>query len=171
MRRSAFFLLLATLFTVGCATQPKTAKPRAGAGTVRTVRTTAYTQSEPGGWKDGNGGRLSCNGNIRSAAADWSRFPIGTKFQIIKTGETFIINDYGSALVGTNTIDIFKDSRRRMNEWGVRFVEIRIIEWGSRSRSLEILSPRTRHRHVAQMVAELRRQTPSMPAKFRRTES
>src|SRR5215210_1827238 len=101
----ALSLLLPLLFTVGCATQ-KTAK----AGRVQKVRTTAYTHTEPGGRKNAVGGLLN-SGGARSAAADWSRFPIGTKFQILQTGEVCQIDDYGSALVGTNTIDLYKTSR------------------------------------------------------------
>ena len=47
-----------------------------------------------------------------SAAADWSRFPLGTRFQIVGTQDRYVIDDYGGALVGTNTIDLYKTSRR-----------------------------------------------------------
>jgi hypothetical protein len=49
------------------------------------VRTTAYTHDESDhivyGVKNAIGTNLKF-GNVRSAAADWSRFPVGTKFRI-----------------------------------------------------------------------------------------
>src|SRR5207249_2959313 len=107
-------LFVPMLFIIGCATQPS----RTGA--VQKVRTTAYTHTEPGGSRDAVGRPLTC-GRMNSAAADWSRFPLGTKFKILQTGEVCQVTDYGSALVGTNTIDLYKTSRLRMRDWGVRF--------------------------------------------------
>ena len=134
------------------------------------VRTTAYTAAEAGGRHDAVGGLLSC-GAVHSAAADWSRYPVGTRFEIAETGEICVIDDYGSALVGTNTIDLYKDSGRKMRTWGVRMVHINILEWGSPRRSLEILAPRMRNRHVRPMVAALRQQTQGTPQKFHRIQS
>ena len=155
--------LIPLLFTVGCATQ-KTARR------TQKVRTTAYTQTEPGGCNSACGSRLSA-GTVHSAAADWSRFPVGTQFKILQTGEVCQIDDYGSALVGTNTIDLYKTSRGAMNTWGVRLVDIRILQWGSPRRSLEILAPRAGNPHVRRMVSALREQTKGTPAKFRKIES
>lgn len=137
---------------------------------MKHVRTTAYTQTEPGGSNSACGHPLRCQ-QIHSAASDWSRYPVGTRFQIISTGELCEIDDYGSALVGTDTIDLYKNSRRGMNAWGVRNVEIKILQWGSPRRSLEILSPRMRNAHVARMVAALRRQTQGVPTRFKKVDS
>lgn len=149
---------------------PKYEKPLARAS-VQNVRTTAYTHTESDHRKYGNrtasGGRLQ-NGALKSAACDWSRWPVGTVFRISETGETFIVDDYGWALTGTNTIDLYKPSRRAMNQWGVRRVNIELLEWGDVQRSLAILQPRTKHVHVRLMVkqiqnryAELSRPLPS----------
>lgn len=124
------------------------------AGQIMTVRTTAYHHSEPGGRVNGVGRRLV---QRHSAAADWSWLPAGTRFRILDTGEDYIIEDYGSALVGKKTIDIYKSSRREMNRWGVRHVRIQILEWGSWAVSLKVLEPRARHPHVRRMVTELRK--------------
>ena len=68
---------------------------------------------------------LPCNpAPIHSAAADWSRWPAGTMFRIVETGELYQVDDYGWALAGTNTIDLYKPSRSAMNAWGVRRVTI-----------------------------------------------
>lgn len=158
MKKLLIILPVLTLIT-GCATQPPPSKKstvnRCG---KRVVRTTAYTHTEPGGCKNAVGTRLSC-GSVKSAASDWSRFPFGTKFRIVKTGEIRRIDDYGSALVGTNTIDLYKTTRGDMRTWGVRQVDIEILEWGSPEESLRILKPRARNSHVRSMIADLRSQT------------
>jgi len=76
----------------------------------RLVRTTSYSHMEN---EKGAVGRKNCQGGIlkygsvRSAASDWSVYPVGTKFRVKGLSEIFIIDDFGSALVGTNTIDIY----------------------------------------------------------------
>jgi 3D (Asp-Asp-Asp) domain-containing protein len=158
--------LVVLIFLAGCAAPPV---GRLG-GLSHVVRTTAYTCAEPGGRHDACGGILS-TGAIHSAAADWSRYPVGTRFQIIETGEICEIDDYGSALIGTDTIDLYKDSNRQMRTWGVRMVHIKILVWGSPRRSLEILTPRARNWQVRPMIAALRQQTQGTPAKFHRIQS
>jgi 3D (Asp-Asp-Asp) domain-containing protein len=151
-------LILSALFLAGCAGQQKKKGNKCAAGTIRHVRTTAYTQTEPGGCTSAVGTRLS-NGTVKSAAADWSLFPLGIKFKILSTGEIFLVEDYGSALVGKNTIDLYKISRREMRRWGARDESIQILEWGSPEKSLEVLEPRARHPHVRDMIAGLRQQS------------
>jgi hypothetical protein len=90
-----------------------------------------------------------------SAASDWSRFPLGTRFQIVGTSDRYVIDDYGGALVGTNTIDLYKTSRAAMRRWGVRRVDIDILEWGSKEQSLKVLAPRRKHRIIRRMIAGL----------------
>src|SRR3954470_112009 len=125
-----------------------------GARRIANVRTTAYTHTERGGRHNAVGVRLS-GANVMSAAADWSRFPVGTRFQIVGTSDRYEIDDYGGALIGTNTIDLYKTSRSAMRQWGVRHVDIDIIEWGSKEQSLKVLKPRGKHRAVRQMIAGL----------------
>ena len=100
------------------------------------------------------GGRLK-SGAVTSAAADWSRFPVGTKFRVKETGRVYIVDDYGSAMVGKDKVDLFKTNYREVYRWGVRNVQLEIIEWGSPEKSLAILKPRTRSRHVRAMVQQL----------------
>ena len=90
-----------------------------------------------------------------SAASDWSRWPLGTKFRIVDTDEVFQIDDYGSALIGTETIDLYKTNRLAMRQWGVRRVDIDVIEWGSPEKSLEVLAPRSKNRGVRRMILAL----------------
>ena len=137
---------------VGCATQSKT--NLTSARHIPNVRTTAYTHSEGSGCHNAVGSRLS-GAKVMSAASDWSRYPLGTRFRISSTNEEFIIDDYGWALVGTDTIDLYKPSRLEMRRWGVRRVDIDVLEWGSEEQSLKVLAPRCKHRRVQQMVTAL----------------
>jgi 3D (Asp-Asp-Asp) domain-containing protein len=159
MRRCHVVTVGLSLFVVGCAQESgQTNNPVAKTKPVKTVsvRTTAYTHSE-GPRNNAVGSRLHCS-DYRSAAADWSRFPVGTKFTILENGQNYIIDDYGSALVGTNTIDLYVPTRTEMNHWGVRRVTINIIELGSYAKSLEILRPRRGASYVRKMVEKLERQ-------------
>src|SRR6516164_11537563 len=120
----------------------------------REVRTTAYTCSRHGAAKNANDSQLQA-GDLNSAAADWSRFPLGTKFNICETRQIYVVDDYGPALVGTNTIDLYMPSPHEMNHWGVRKVTINILELGSYKRSLALLGPRKQVPYVRRMVKVL----------------
>ena len=69
-------------------------------------------------------------------------FRLGTKFRIVDTNEVFQIDDYGTAFIGTDTIDLYKTNRLAMRKWGVRMVDIDILQWGSEEQSLQVLAPR-----------------------------
>lgn len=135
-------------------------RPSAITGTRRiaNVRTTAYTHTEKGGRRNAIGLQLS-GANVMSAASDWSRFPLGTRFHIVGTHDHYVIDDYGGALIGTDTIDLYKTSRSAMRQWGVRHVDIEIIEWGSKEQSLKVLSPRKKNRLIRRMIAGLEQKT------------
>ena len=122
--------------------------------THRVVRATAYShmQNEPGapGRYNAAGGILKW-GQVRSAAADWSKYPVGTKFRIKGMPYLYVVDDYGSALTGTNTIDIFHPTLGGIKNWGLRTIEIDVIQWGSWERTLNLLKGRQRHWHTKQM--------------------
>jgi 3D (Asp-Asp-Asp) domain-containing protein len=118
------------------------------------VRTTAYHHSEPGGRVTAVGGYLR---PTHSAAADWSWLPAGTKFRIVETGDEYVVEDYGSALIGKQTIDLYKSTRGEMNAWGVRYVHIEILEMGNYKVSLAVLLPRQKYQHVREMVSGLKK--------------
>jgi len=151
----------------GCAEQSVIHKPitavedaNSHLGRLNNVRTTAYTRVEKGGHKNALGMYLSGR-HVMSAAADWSRFPLGTRFRICSTREEYIIDDYGTALVGTSTIDLYKPTKLEMKRWGVRVVDIDVLQWGSEQRSLEVLGPRSKHPHVQSMLTALHTKAPS----------
>jgi 3D (Asp-Asp-Asp) domain-containing protein len=132
----------------------------------RIVRTTAYTCSESDhlvyGSKNATGTNLRYTNRVRSAAADWSFYPVGTTFRIKGLPYLYVVDDYGSALTGTGTIDIYKPSMEIMNRWGRRNVELTIVQWGSFDRSAEILSQRTQYSHCRQMLTNIVRQRPDL---------
>ena len=148
------------LLAAGCASRPlpKYERPLARAK-FQTVRTTAYTHTEDDHVQYSN--RNACgdslrSGSLNSASCDWSRWPVGTVFRIQETGESYVVDDYGWALSGTNTIDLYKASRSAMNAWGTRRVHIEHLQWGEVRRILAILAPRAKHAHVRRMVREIR---------------
>ena len=139
------------------------------ASRTRYLRATAYShmEKEPGapGRKNAAGTTLKY-GTTRSAAADWSRLPLGTKFKTPSCpGITFVIDDYGSALTGTNTIDFFFPSLRKMNKWGTRKVTIQIIQMGSYERSARLLKGRLHAAHCRKMYYAIMRKKGSNIAK------
>ena len=94
-------------------------------------------------------------GEVGSAAADWSRWPAGTTFRIVSTGQVYRVDDYGWALAGRNTIDLYQPTRAAMNAWGVRREPIQVLEWGDREASLRRLRNHQGYRHIRRMVLEL----------------
>jgi 3D (Asp-Asp-Asp) domain-containing protein len=155
------FLLRLTLaclvagFFGSCATQPLASRNKEKPPRMN-VRTTAYCTSERGGGGKHNAVGMYLSGrNVISAASDWSRFPLGTRFRLVDTNQEYIIDDYGGALIGTNTIDLFTNSRLEMKRWGVRHVAIDILQWGSEEQSVKILAPRAKHKKVRRMLVAL----------------
>ena len=81
------FACALALLGVSCASQEQPKISARGAmQRVRHVRTTAYTHTEAGGRRNAIGQRLS-NDKVKSAAADWSRWPLGTKFRVVETDD------------------------------------------------------------------------------------
>lgn len=154
---------------------PMIAGTRAQGRGVLSVRTTAYCHSEADHLPYGRNsaiGRPLRYGMVRSAAADWSRFPLGTRFRIkSQPGVLYEVDDYGSALVGSNTIDIYCPTRHSMDDWGVRNLDIEVVSWGSFADSLQVMKDRVAYPHVRRMVWDIesrlglkstKRQAPSL---------
>jgi 3D (Asp-Asp-Asp) domain-containing protein len=92
---------------------------------------------------------------VGSAAADWSRWPAGTAFRLLSTGQVYRVDDYGWALAGRNTIDLYMPNQREMNLWGARQETIQILQWGDPQESLQFLHRHQDYRHIKRMVLEL----------------
>jgi 3D (Asp-Asp-Asp) domain-containing protein len=90
-----------------------------------------------------------------SAAADWSRWPAGTVFRLLSTGQTYRVEDYGWALSGRNTIDLYMANQREMNSWGAREESIQVLQWGDPQESLQFLRSHQNYKHIKRMVLEL----------------
>jgi 3D (Asp-Asp-Asp) domain-containing protein len=153
-----YLALALALFLVGCGPSlPKWEKPLPRAE-FQKVRTTAYTHSESDHLRYGAKNALGTPllyGSVKSAAADWGRWPVGTVFKILATGEIYEVDDYGWALAGRNTIDLYKPTRSDMKRWGVQRVSIQILEWGDLRKSRQVLAPRKKYRHVKRMLEQI----------------
>ena len=151
-------LLAAVMVFAGCARSLPTYEKPIARTQFQRVRTTAYTHTEGDHLKHGS---QTCIGTtlrydaIHSAAADWSRWPLGTTFRILDTGEICKVDDIGWALSGRNTIDLYKPSRGAMNAWGTRVVNIEILDWGDDREALAVLRKRSKYAHVQRMVKDL----------------
>jgi 3D (Asp-Asp-Asp) domain-containing protein len=162
----------AALFLVGCAERQLPAyEPPLKRSQFMKVRTTAYTHTESDHLAYAN---FSAIGSpllvgapqdpaaalvpalVRSAAADWSRWPAGTQFVVLATGQVYQVDDYGWALAGRNTIDLYCPTRAEMNDWGVRRVTIQILRWGDPWKSYHVLKPRQSYAHVRRMLTEIK---------------
>ena len=143
-----------------CASQVSWAGEEAEEQRLR-VRTTAYTHTEADHLKYGRktavGTRL-VSGKVNSAAADWSFLPLGTTFKISGSDTIYHVEDYGSALVGTETVDIYRPSKKSMWTWGVRHVDIEIIEEGDIEASIAFLKKRPKSKHCRKMLVSLQQQ-------------
>ena len=148
-----------TLLLTGCLHPLPQYEPPMRRAAVQKVRTTAYTQSEGDHLRYGARTALGTplrHGAVNSAAADWARWPCGTLFRIRATGEIFEVDDYGFALSGRNTIDLYKPSRKLMREWGVRRVTIEILKWGDPWKSYRKMICVRSYRHIRRMMNEIK---------------
>ena len=158
MKRS--LLLFPVLLVLGgCAHPLPRYEPPMRRAAVQKVRTTAYTQSESDHLRYGSLTALGTplrHGTVNSAAADWARWPCGTIFRIRATGEIFEVDDYGFALSGVNTIDLYKTNKKLMREWGVRRVTIEILHWGNPWASYRKMIRVRAYRHIRRMMNEIK---------------
>ena len=118
--------------------------------TTRSVRRAVAVS--PGRRSRGESGRPP---QIGSAAADWARWPAGTVFRLLSTGQNYRVEDYGWALSGRNTIDLYMANQREMNSWGARQETIEILQWGDPQESLQFLQRHQDYKHIRRMVLEL----------------
>jgi 3D (Asp-Asp-Asp) domain-containing protein len=118
-----------------------------------TVKTTRVTKTVRGSKKAVAAAKKPPR--IGSAAADWGRWPMGTTFRLISTGQIYRVDDYGWALAGRNTIDLYMANRHDMNTWGARQERIQVLQWGDRQESLRFLESKQSYKHIKRMVLEL----------------
>lgn len=159
MQSSTLLRLALVCVTAGvlasCAPMPQSATVSAGVHRVTHVRTTAYCANEGGSGRRNATGQYLSGRKVHSAASDWSRYPLGTRFRVVGSDEEYMIDDYGGALIGTGTIDLHKSNRAEVRRWGTRHVDIDVLQWGSHDQSLKVLRPRKSSRTVRRMIAGL----------------
>lgn len=161
MKHLFSLLPLVTAFLLaGCAHPlPRYEQPIPRAA-VQKIRTTAYTHTESDHVRYSNltalGTPLRSGPGVHSAAADWARWPCGTMFRIRATGEIYEVDDYGFALSGVNTIDLYKPSKKTMREWGVRRVTIEVLKWGDPWASYRKMVRVRSYRHIKRMMTEIK---------------
>ena len=134
--------------------EPKPTVRKATRATATTTTTTTRTV------KVARGKRVVVKGKpqppkIGSAAADWSRWPMGTTFRLLSTGQIYRVDDYGWALAGRNTIDLYMATQAEMNAWGAREEPMQILKWGDSEESLRFLERHQDYKHIRRMVLEL----------------
>jgi len=134
--------------------EPKTAVRKATRATTTTTTITTRTVKAVRGKRVVMKARLQPP-KIGSAAADWSRWPMGTTFRLLSTGQIYRVDDYGWALAGRNTIDLYMATPAEMNAWGARAEPIQILKWGDTEESLRFLQRHQDYKHIRRMVLEL----------------
>jgi 3D (Asp-Asp-Asp) domain-containing protein len=92
---------------------------------------------------------------IGSAAADWARWPVGTTFRLLSTGQVYRVDDTGWALSGRNTIDLYMANAHDMNTWGTRAEKIQVLNWGDPEESARLLASRQDYKHARRMLLEI----------------
>lgn len=128
------FVLLSVLalLVAGCATPPPAEPPpRRDIYQKVTVSSYAGAASDPSKPAMTAVGTRYQSGAISSAAADWSRFPVGTIFRVLATGELFEVDDFTEDVVGRNFLLLYKPSSARVGESPEHQVTIEIVTWGS----------------------------------------
>jgi 3D (Asp-Asp-Asp) domain-containing protein len=131
-------------------------KPKKGTRVTTTVTTTRVTKTTaPTRGAKGPVPVSKVPPRIGSAAADWSRWPMGTTFRLLSTGQMYRVEDYGWALSGRNTIDLYMANQSDMNTWGARQEPIQVLHWGDPQQSLQFLRSHQDYKHIKRMVLEL----------------
>ena len=89
------------------------------------VKASAYTGS-PAEGGDMTYIGTKCREN-HTIAVDPKVIPLGTRVYIPQFGKVFVAEDTGSAIKG-NKIDIFMNSYAKAMEWGIRYIDIIILD-------------------------------------------
>lgn len=144
----SFALLFALLTLAGCAGGPAYEEPLPR-DTYQKVNVTSYVGAGGNGLT-ARGSRYQA-GAVSSAAADWARWPAGTQFRVLATGDIFEVDDYTDDIVGRNMILLYKPAAPNS---ATRQVTIEIIHWGSPRDSAAILRQQ-RSSTAKKILAEL----------------
>ena len=129
----------------------------------RTVRASSYftgdESTEGVESRSALGSRLQ-SGSVRSAAADWSHYPVGTRFRIVgdKTELEYVVDDFTDAVNGPLAVGLYMPKKQDKEAWGARTVVIEVLNWGSFEKSVAIMKSsesRMEEPHVVHMVERI----------------
>ena len=67
--------------------------------------------------------------------------PLARFFRLLSTGQSHRVEDYGWALSGRNTIDLYMANQREMNSWGAREETIEVLAMGRSAGRLRSIAP------------------------------
>jgi 3D (Asp-Asp-Asp) domain-containing protein len=135
---AAFTAFLALVALSGCVSSRAGYEEPLPRDVYQKLNITSYAgaSSQPGSPAATAKGTRYQSGSISSAAADWSRWPAGTLFRVLATGELYEVDDYTDDIVGKNTILLYKPNAFSNN---THFMTIEIIRWGSYPASAVLL--------------------------------
>ncbi len=104
-----------------------TLKSTAPSGKSFRVKATAYSTDSPGNTYTASGMKTERNPNGYSTiAVDPNVIPLGTKLYVEGYGNA-IAADTGSAIKG-NFIDVFFNTREETSNWGVKYLNVQILD-------------------------------------------
>ncbi len=128
-----FATLLALLALAGCAGSKSGYEEPLQREVYQKVNVAAYAgaASDPGTPAATARGTRYQSGSLSSAAADWVRWPAGTLFRVLATGELFEVDDFTDDIVGKNTLLLYKPAAAALANANTHYVTIEIIRWGS----------------------------------------
>jgi 3D (Asp-Asp-Asp) domain-containing protein len=122
------------------------------------ARITAYHAKESDHLKYKNKNAVGSILEKGQVATDWSVIPVNSKIKF--DGHVYVVTDYGSALCTTKhnmpVVDLFVDNKREMKQWGVKYMDIEVIEWGDWQKSKDILSSRLKYKHCRHMYENIK---------------
>jgi hypothetical protein len=152
--------VMAALLT-GCATGSRNVEEPLPRTQYQKVNVSSYSgaATEPGEQPASARGTRYQTGSISSAAADWSRWPAGTLFRVLATGELYEVDDFTDDVVGTNTLLLYRPAVAGLSGNQTHLVTIEILRWGS-PRESAILLENQRSSTAKRILADLRARYP-----------
>jgi len=161
VHRTVFFCVCLAL--AGCASPQKPVEPYLGRDTYQKVTVTSYAgaSSDPNEPLVTARGTRYRSGAISSAAADWSRWPAGTLFRVLATGDLYEVDDFTDDIVGRNAILLYRPPVARLPDPGSHYMTIEILRWGSPNASASMLK-QNKSSTAKRILAELKARYPEI---------